>query len=79
MTNHEELREKVLKILREQLGLTCGHNCERMITQADEDVAYKDAADAILALLTEEGGLKGSSVAQSGGTASPKSDSAEGH
>lgn len=42
-------REAVMKILRENLSLTCGCNCEREITQADEDEAYADTADAITA------------------------------
>lgn len=50
MSNPKMAKDKVVEILQENLGLTCGMNCERMITQNDEQEAYGDAADAILAL-----------------------------
>lgn len=45
-------REAVAKALREWLPLSCGIHCERESTRAEEDQAYAEAADEILALVS---------------------------
>lgn len=41
-------REDLIALLRENLPLTCGRNCEAMITTTGETEAYEMTADAIL-------------------------------
>lgn len=43
-------RDEIEKLLRENLDLTCGRNCEREMGVEDENAAYRATADAILTL-----------------------------
>lgn len=47
----ETTTEALIAILRDHLPLTCGRNCEREMGRADEDLAYGDAAAAVLTLM----------------------------
>lgn len=49
-------RGEIEKLLRENLELTCGRNCEREMGVEDENAAYRAAADAILNLAPVGGG-----------------------
>lgn len=45
-------REALVRILRENLPLTCGRNCSSEISTQGEAEAYSDTADEILALFS---------------------------